>query len=167
MDIHFKEEQRFTQWWLWLILIPIGILPVVGIIKQLILGEDFGDKPMSDFGLIFFSFFAFSLLGLFLIMRLKTEIDQNEIRMSFIPFVKKRIKWTEIKKAEVLNYGFVGGWGIRFSSKFGTVYNIKGNKGLAIELRSGKRFVIGTQKETEMQNVIDQIRQVSPTENER
>ena len=45
--------------------------------------------------------------------------------MSFIPFVKKRIKWTEIKKAEVVNYGFVGGWGIRLSIEYGTVYNIR------------------------------------------
>jgi len=151
----FKEDQRFTQWWLWLILIPIGVLPVVGIFKQLILGEEFGDNPMSDFGLILFAVFVFALLGLFLMMRLKTEIDQNEIRMSFIPFVKKRIKWTEIKKAEVVNYGFVGGWGIRLSIEYGTVYNIRGNKGLAIELRNGKRFVIGTQKEKELSSIVE------------
>lgn len=157
MTTLFKEEQRFTQWWLWLILIPIGILPVVGIFKQLFLGEEFGNKPMSDFGLVFFAVFVFALLGLFLIMRLKTEIDQTEIRMSFFPFVKKRIKWTEIKKAEVLNYGFVGGWGIRLSFKYGTVYNIKGNKGLAIELRNGKRFVIGTQRETELRKIVEKV----------
>lgn len=156
MTTLFKEDQRFTQWWLWLILIPIGILPVVGIVQQLILGEEFGDNPMSDFGLILFAVFVFALLGLFLMMRLKTEIDQNEIRLSFFPFVKKSIKWTEIKKAEVVNYGFVGGWGIRLSFKYGTVYNIKGNKGLAIELRNGKRFVIGTQREEELRKIVEE-----------
>jgi hypothetical protein len=156
MTALFKEKQRFTQWWLWLILIPIGVLPVVGIFQQLILGEEFGDNPMSNFGLILFAVFVFALLGLFLMMRLKTEIDQNEIRMSFIPFVKKRIKWTEIKKAEVVNYGFVGGWGIRLSIEYGTVYNIKGNMGLAIELRNGKRFVIGTQREEELRKIVEE-----------
>lgn len=156
MTALFKEKQRFTQWWLWLILIPIVILPVVGIVQQLILGEEFGDNPMSDLGLILFAVFVFALLGLFLMMRLKTEIDQTEIRMSFIPFVKKRIKWSEIKKAEVLNYGFVGGWGIRLSFKYGTVYNIRGNKGLAIELRNGKRFVIGTQREEELKKIVEE-----------
>jgi hypothetical protein len=155
MNALFKEDQRFTQWWLWLILISIGILPVVGIVQQLILGEEFGDNPMSDFGLILFAVFVFALLGLFLMMRLKTEIDQTEVRMSFIPFVKKRIKWSEIKKAEVVNYGFVGGWGIRLSFKYGTVYNIKGNMGLAIELKNGKRFVIGTQKEKELGSIVE------------
>ena len=83
MKIEFKEEQKFTHWWLWLILIGIGILPIFGIYKQLILGEKFGDKPMSDFGLIIFCVFIFCLIAMFSFMRLKTEINQNEIRMVF------------------------------------------------------------------------------------
>ena len=155
MKTEFKEEQKFTQWWLWLILIPIGILPIFGIYKQLILGEQFGDKPMSDLRLIIFSVIIFLLIGLFLIMKLKTSIDKNGIQMSFFPFTKKRVEWNEIKNTKVLNYGFVGGWGILIRTKYGTVYNIKGNKGLAIELKSGKKFLIGTQKETELNNVVE------------
>lgn len=154
MKIEFKEEQKFTQWWLWLILIGIGLLPIYGIYKQLILGEQFGDNPMSDLGLIIFTVFVFGLIAMFWYMRMITEIDQNEIRMSFFPFVKKRVKWKEIKNAEVVNYGFVGGWGIRLCTKYGTVYNTKGNKGLAIELLNGKKFLIGTQKETELSEII-------------
>jgi len=152
MIIEFKEEQKFTQWWLWLILIPIGVLPVIGIYKQLITGERFGDKPMSDFGLIIFAIITFLLLGLFFVMKLKTSIDKNGIRMSFFPFVKKKVDWNELKNIKVVNYGFIGGWGIRLWTKYGTVYNIKGNKGLAIELKSGKKFLIGTQKESELSN---------------
>ena len=153
--IEFKEEQKFTQWWLWLILIGVGILPILGVYKQFILGEKFGDKPMSDLALIIFCVFTFGLIAMFGFMRLKTEIDQNEIRMSFFPFVKKRVNWNEIKNAEVVNYGFVGGWGIRLWTKYGTVYNMKGNKGLAIELHNGKKFLIGTQKETELKIIVD------------
>jgi hypothetical protein len=86
-------------------------------------------------------------------MRLKTEIDQNEIRMSFFPFVKKRVSWSEVESAEIVNYGFVGGWGIRLWTEFGTVYNTKGNKGLAIELFNGEKFLIGTQKENELDKI--------------
>ena len=57
-----KETQKFSQWWLWLILIGIGILPILGIYKQLIIGEKFGDKPMSDLGIIIFALFVFSLI---------------------------------------------------------------------------------------------------------
>ena len=157
MKFVFIEEQKFTQWWLWLILIPIGILPIFGIYKQLILGEQFIDKLMSDPELIIFSVFIFSLIGLFLIMKLKTSIDKNVIQMNFFPFKKKRVEWNEIKNTKVINYGFVGGWGIRLWTKYGTVYNMKGNKGLAIELKNGKKFLIGTQKETELRNVMEKM----------
>ena len=155
MKIEFIEEQKFTQWWLWLILIGIGILPIIGIYNQLILGEKFGDKPMSDLGLIIFCVFIFGLIAMFWFMRLKTEIDQNEIRMNFFPFVKKRINWKDVKNAKIVNYGFVGGWGIRLGTKYGTVYNTEGNKGLAIELLNGTKFLIGTQKETELNKIMD------------
>ena len=155
MKIEFKEEQKFTQWWLWLILIGIGILPIFGIYKQLILGEKLGNKTLSDLGLIIFCVFIFGLIAMFWVMRLKTEIDQNEIRMNFFPFVKKRVNWNEIKNIEIVNYGFVGGWGIRFSTKYGTVYNTKGNEGLAIELLNGKKFLIGTQKKAELNEIVE------------
>jgi hypothetical protein len=163
MKIEFKEEQSFTQWWLWLFLSGIGALPCYGIYKQLILGEKFGDKPMPDFGLILFSVFIYAILALFWRMRLKTEIDQKEIRWSFFPFTKKSVPWKDIKTAKTVNYGFVGGWGIRLGTKYGTVYNTKGNKGLAIELKNGRKFCIGTQKEDEMKRVVEKCCQPKVT----
>ena len=50
----------------------------------------------------------------------------------------------------MFDYGFVGGWGVRMWTKYGTVYNTKGSKGLLVELNNGKTFVIGTQKEDEL-----------------
>ncbi len=158
MNIQFKEEQKFTQWWLWILLIGIGILPIYGIYKQLILGEPYGDKPMSNVGLIILAVFIFALLAMFYFMRLKTEIDKYEIRMHFFPFVKKRINWTAIKSAEIIIYGFVGGWGIRLWTKYGTIYNVKGNIGLAIELLNGKKLLIGTQKEVELSEFLKKIK---------
>ncbi|MBL4710069.1 MAG: hypothetical protein JKY48_16690, partial [Flavobacteriales bacterium] len=156
--MEFKEEQKFTQWWLWIILIGIGILPIFGIYKQLIAGEKFGNNPLSDIELIFFAVFIFSLITMFWFMRLKTEIDKSGIKLNFSPFVKKQVSWKEIKSTKIVNYGFVGGWGIRLWTKYGTVYNIKGNKGLAIELVNGKKILIGTQKETELKKMINEIK---------
>lgn len=146
MNTKFIEQQKFTQWWLWLILTGIGLLPFFGIYKQLIVGEEFGSKPMSDIGLLIFSFFIFSFIALFWFMQLKTEIDENRIKIYFFPFIKKKVNWNEIKSVKVINYGFVGGWGIRLWTKYGTVYNIKGKSGLAIELKNGEKFLIGTKK---------------------
>jgi hypothetical protein len=157
MKATFKEEQKFTQWWLWLILISVGFLPALGIYKQIIVTEPFGDKPVSDIGLMIFAIFSFSLILLFALMKLKTAIDGNGIEIRFFPFVHKRINWVEIKKASIVDYGFVGGWGIRLWTSYGTVYNCKGNIGLAIELVNGKKYLIGTQKETEMGKILNQL----------
>ncbi len=157
MKTTFKEEQKFRQWWIWLIMASIGVIPVFGMYKQFILREPFGNNPMSDLGLIIFALFMFAFIGLFLAMKLKTTIDETGIQMRFVPFVKKKAAWSEIKKAEVINYGFVGGWGIRLWTKYGTVYNVKGNKGLAIELLNGKKFLIGTQKEAELTRIVKKL----------
>ncbi|NNE77136.1 MAG: DUF1705 domain-containing protein [Pricia sp.] len=154
MTSKFREAQQFTQWWLWLILLSVALIPIYGMYKQMVLGEQFGNNPMSDSGLILFACFVFGIICLFFYMRLITEIDQSGIQMNFVPFVKKKVAWKEVLSAQIVNYGFVGGWGIRLSTKYGTVYNIQGNKGLAIELQNGRKFLIGTQKETEMEEMV-------------
>jgi uncharacterized protein with PQ loop repeat len=154
MESEFKEKQKFTQWWLWLFLIGIGLFQVYGLFKQLIKGEDFGDKPMSDIGLIFFAILPFGVIILFWFMKLETEIDQKEIRIKFSPLVKKSVKWENVKSATVLNYKFVG-FGIRLFTTYGTVYNTKGNTGLAIELKNGEKILIGTQRGDEIAQIIE------------
>lgn len=157
-DIEFREEQKFTQWWLWLLLGGIGLLPVAGIYQQLILKKPFGNRPMSDSGLILFALFVFGLLALFWSMRLKTRIDRQGIRMNFFPFTGKQVGWNEVRKAEVVDYGFVGGWGIRTGTKYGTVYNTRGRVGLALELKNGKKFLIGTQRPDELTSFLKKAR---------
>ncbi len=154
MNIDFKEKQKFSQWWLWIILIGIGIIPIIGLYKQLILKQIFGDNPMSDFGLIVFSFFIFLIIGIFFLITLETRITNEGIQMKFIPFVQKRIRWDEIKNAELVKYGF-SGFGIRISLKYGTIYNIKGKNGLFIELKNGEKILIGTQKQNELKKIVN------------
>ena len=163
MKIVFKEEQRFTQWWLWLILIGLALLPILGMYQQLYLGKAFGNRPMSDTGLGLFALLTFCFVGFFWRMRLKTTIDQKEIRMQFFPFTKKQVPWETIKTVKVVNYGFVGGWGIRLGTKYGTVYNIKGKMGLAITLTNGKKFLIGTQKIEELERLLKKFQTSTPT----
>lgn len=157
MILEFKEEQKFSQWWIWLILLLVGIVPIYGIYKQLIMKEQFGDKPMSDIGLVIFALVTVGVIALFYYIRLKTDINKYEISFSFSPFTKKKIKWMDVKTAKVINYGFIGGYGIRLGTKYGTVYNISGKKGLFIELKSGKKLLIGTQRPNELSKITDRI----------
>jgi len=157
MITEFKEVQKFTQWWLWLIILGVATLPIYGIYKQLIIGEKFGTNPLSNNELILFSIFVFFLISLFWLIKLTTQINNDEIKIKFFPFLTKSIKWDTIKNAEIINYGFIG-WGIKIGTKYGTVYNTKGKVGLAIELNNGKKYLIGTQKEAELKKLINEIK---------
>lgn len=156
--MQFKEVQKFAPWVIWLIRgisIPIILLLLWGFIQQVLLGKPFGDKPGSDW--VFPVFFCFQL-GIWILferMQLKTEMDKEGVKMNFFPFSKKNIPWSSIQKAEIINYGFVGGWGVRMGTKYGTVYNTQGKEGLWVRLKDGSKFVIGTQRKGEMQKVLD------------
>ncbi len=154
MALLFKENQRFTQWWIWLILIITASLTAYVFIQQLILDNPVGSKPLPDAWVIFFSFVYVFVLLFFWVLELRTEIDNEEIRARLFPFLQHKFFWDEIKSAEVIEYKFVG-YGLRFSQNYGTVLNIKGNKGLAIELHSGAKFLIGTQDSDSLKASVD------------
>ena len=154
MKAAFTEEQKFNQWWLWLIINGICVIALYGAYKQIILGETFGSSPMSSAGIIAFVLFAFAFAGMFLWTRLSTKIDSETIEMNYVPFLSKSVKWEEVATASVVDYGFIGGWGIRFTKKYGKVYNTRGKMGLAIVLKNGDKFLIGTQKESELSDFV-------------
>jgi len=95
-------------------------------------------------------------IGFFWKMELRTNIDNERIKIIFFPFTNKEIKWEQIEQVKVINYGFVGGWGVRFGTKYGTIYNTSGRFGLALKLKNGKKLCIGTQNEKELNKLIQE-----------
>ena len=149
MNKTFKEEQKFRQLWLWGIILVLPIL-----LSIFVLTEHFGNHPMLIDELIFPLLFAWASVLLFWIVSLRTKIDRDGITVQFFPFRKKRISWGEVASADVLNYGFVGGYGIRMWTKYGTVYNVSGHMGLALQLKNGKKVCIGTQRAEELEKFL-------------
>ena len=133
MKINFEEKQKFNQCWLWFILIGLAVIAIYGVVQQIFFEVEFGSKPMSDIGIIIFATGVFGFVYFFRYMTLITNINEDGIKMQFVPFVKKEIKWDEQKSVKIVSYGFVG-YGIRLGSKYGTIYNINGNTGFEIEL---------------------------------
>ncbi|MBT8264505.1 MAG: hypothetical protein KJN75_04135, partial [Muriicola sp.] len=121
-SILYKETQRFTQWYIWVLLVGMLLIPVYGIIQQLVFKEPFGDNPMSDVGLVIFFFGMLAFCLLFRIIKLKTIVTKEKITAHFVPFFSKSFTSEEVAHAEIITYGFVG-YGIRFSKNYGTVYN--------------------------------------------
>jgi len=160
MNIFFKEKQKLSGWalgFISILLIPLGLLLLYGICQQFFLGEPFGDHPASNTILVVFFLFTLVLFVFFWALNLQTEIDETGIKIRFFIFVKRELKWAQIAKAEVLDYGFIGGWGIRLTQKYGTVYNTKGKIGIAIHLKSGKRLLVGTQRGLEIEKILKEV----------
>ena len=99
---------------------------------------------------------------LFLFLKLKTRIDEFGIHYHFFPFQLKHktISWDLIANCYVRKYeAFTeyGGWGMKFSffKKRGKCVTTKGNIGLQLELKNGKKLLIGTQRKNEIQSALE------------
>lgn len=160
----FEEEQRFIQGYWWLLLGLLTAIPFVGIFRQIILGIPFGNNPMPDVGLIIFAVSMVLMLLFFSMLKLKTTITDEGIKARFFPLANKFWSWEEIEEAELIDYGFVGGWGIRYGTKHGTVYNVNGSKGLAVRLKNGNKVVIGTQEPELLKQALREHKRIPPVD---
>src|SRR5690606_21413521 len=149
----FKEKQRFHQWWLYAIFIPVLAVLITGIYKN----SD-GFTNFHSPGLVLSLVAAVIPMLLIIYMQLETRIDNEGITAKFIPlgFTKKFFAWNEIEKCFIRKYkplSEYGGYGIRHMGRK-KAYNISGNIGIQIVTRDKKTFLIGTRKPEEAQAVI-------------
>lgn len=152
--LFFGENQRFSQWWLWLLLMVV----ISNLVREFINGT------AEEKDALFFSALTLTLTSvLFGIMKLETTIDINGISVRFFPFhlKKKHFNWDQLENCYLRSYKPImeyGGWGIRktFSGK-GTAYNVKGKVGLQLVFKNGDRLLIGTQKAEEMNEVLKSL----------
>lgn len=149
----YRERQKFNQWWLFLIIFGILGLALWGVIQQLVFDIPFGNNPAPDLVLIGFLLVAILLCYLLFTTTLTTKIDTDNALIKF-GFLKKEIPMDRIKSVEVIDYGFVGGWGYRISKEYGTIYSVSGSKGLYFVLKNGQKFVAGTQNGKELKQFI-------------
>ncbi|MRI00386.1 hypothetical protein GH721_07520 [Kriegella sp. EG-1] len=152
----FNETQRFNQWWLWLLLLAILGLVIYQSYHHF---SNFEESVKNSVGLIIGIFTIVPVILLFVSMRLITAIDEVGIHYQFIPFQfsKKTIRWSEIIECYIRKYKPIseyGGWGFRGTFSKNKAYNVRGNKGIQIELKTKEKILIGTQNEKEVEQVI-------------
>lgn len=156
----FYEKQRFDQWWIQLI--NFSILGILGyFLYRWFFLKEAVDKVAADdsYGQLIVIVVLLLSFGLIYLFQLKTRIDEKGIHYRFIPFhfSEKTIYWRDMAHCHTRKYSPIreyGGWGLRISSKHGMAYNIKGNQGIQIALKTGKKLLIGTQRPVEAQDVI-------------
>jgi hypothetical protein len=164
--ILFNEQQRFKQWWLWLILLAINATLLFGLYKQLFSEGRFGDQAMEGSSLLIASGIALALSVLFFCFRLDTRIDEEGISVRFFPFhlSYRHYSWESISNAAVREYNPVseyGGWGLRFGM-FGKAYNISGNYGLQLIFPDRQNLLIGTGKPEKLKKALENINPPKP-----
>lgn len=156
----FKEEQRFRQLWL-IILLIICALTTVGIaLSSYIKTPDSISilELLSEISIILLVF------GIIFLFKLTTRIDEKGIHYKFFPFhwSFKIIKWSEIDNAYVRTYNALkeyGGWGLKGTANWNTsskgkAINVSGNLGIQLKLKNGKNLLIGTQKQENAKSVL-------------
>ena len=159
-EIQFKEKQQFTQWWVWAILIGVNSIFIYGVFKQVVGGSQFGDKPISNLGLLIVTGIIILFTFLFFNFRLDTKINREGIYVRFFPFHLsfQHYSWEKIKKSYVRKYNPVfeyGGWGFRFGLLGkGRAFNMSGNYGLQLKFVDNKELLIGTNKPDELKKTL-------------
>ena len=87
---------------------------------------------------------------------LTIEVTGDELRWRFGPgIIAKRALLAEITAVKMVQTGFMQGWGIHFT-RYGWLYNVSGRSAVAITLRSGKRFALGTDEPEALRAIIQQ-----------
>lgn len=158
----FTEEQSFTQWWIWVLLIAA----LAGI------SAAFYTNYQATTEYILSMTFGYGITVIVMVfigtMKLKSRIDERGVSFKFWPiFMKeKHFAWQEIEKAEVIQYSPIqdyGGWGYRFTfGNKGKAVNVRGNMGLKLHFKKGKPFLIGTQKAEELKAILKQYHPTKP-----
>lgn len=155
----FKEEQRFTQLWLIVLMAVSLVVPFAILIKEYL--KEKSSLTTTD---LIIALVLLSASGLLIFaFKLTTRIDERGIHYQFFPFhfKLKLISWDEITNAYVRIYdpiGEYGGWGLKggalWNSKKGKAINVSGDVGIQLELTNGKKLLIGTQQKTDAENVL-------------
>ncbi len=154
----YTESQKFNQLWLKLAI----IIPLIIGVSGLLWAEPKAEQTTTNL------IISFAVLGaisaLFYLSKLDTRIDEKGITLRFFPFQRYYyfVGWDEIEEAYIRQYKPImeyGGWGLRYTFRNGKAYNVRGNKGLQLLLKSGKKFLIGTQNETGMQSYLQELKE--------
>lgn len=161
--ILYSEKQSFKAWWIWAIIITLHILVLIVLFYQYIMNVPVGSNPLPNSALLFVEILILFFTCLFLILKLETRIHNNGISVRFYPFQLQfnYFAWEDILYFNIKEYSAIkdyGGWGIRKSLNWkNTAYIVGGKKGLELQLKNGRRVLIGTQKPEKINNLLEQL----------
>jgi len=155
----FKEEQRFTQTWIIVLVMSGAIIPLFIILDEYLKN----DTAYSTWEWVLILGLTLLAPAIIFVFKLYTRIDESGIHYKYFPFHFrfKTIPWEDIAKAYVRTYDAIseyGGWGLKggvfWKKSKGTAINVSGDIGIQLELKNGKKILIGTNLEEDARMVL-------------
>jgi hypothetical protein len=149
----FVEEQRFRQWWLWLlvVLVSAGLILGFGLLYL-------RSRTITAFIPMAVGTIPVALMILFYSTRLVVRVDVDGVHVRFWPFSRLDVPHHRIVNVEATDYdpvGEFGGWGIKGpAGRWGWCYTVSGRRGVRIELENRHRLLIGSQRADELAEAI-------------
>ena len=158
----FREVQKFSSWvFVFISSILVFSIVLVAVIAKLETAKGNSSPPLLPH--IVAIAVPLAALVLFLLTRLETEVRRDGLHVRFFPFHIRFKKFTadDLKEYYTRRYSPLaeyGGWGIRYGLfGVGKAYNAKGNLGVQLIFKNGKRLLIGSQKPDELVQAISSL----------
>jgi hypothetical protein len=136
----YHEEQRFRQWWVWLLVVAVAAIQWWALVQQIILGQPLGDNPLPDWA-------AWVLW-----------VTADQVVIRYRPLTRRSISLADIQQATARTYKPIaeyGGWGLKGWSSRNIAYNVSGHQGVQLVLRDGRRVMLGSQRAEELAQAIE------------
>jgi hypothetical protein len=166
--ILFEETQAMRAVWTKVLIALITAFLWFGMIQQEVFNKPFGSNPAPDVVLVI----IWVLIGIFLpvfffTLRLYTAVYSDRIELRFTPFAiyRREIRIDEIVSFQNRVYKPLkeyGGWGIRIGFRKRAV-SMSGHRGVELVLKSGRKFMIGSQRPDELYTAIQKAMSQSTT----
>jgi len=147
----FAERQWLVRHWWPLLLLPALLVPLV-----MWLAPKHGTPP---------GWWVFALFGLVmalvagLVLDVRLDATGAYYRLLPLQWRWQHVAWPEVARAYLRRYDPLseyGGWGIKGTAR-NRAYNIANDEGLQLELRDGRRVLLGTQRPTELAQALAQL----------
>lgn len=123
---------------------------------------NFSAEESDWIGMLILSSVIVSILPLLLLASVHLRIEKEGVFIRYFPFHFRPLffNWSEIEHFELRKYNPLsefGGWGIK-GTKNNRAYNVSGDMGLQITLKSGRKLLVGTANPKKMEVALLEIR---------
>lgn len=144
----FTERQRAGPWW-------AGVLVGVAAVGAWIgaVGIWAGSAGSGVGAVVLVVVVGLGLPIGFATIRLDVTVDEDAVRVRLFPLMRRTIPLGDIAAVEARRYRPVreyGGWGIKGWSTRKIAYNLRGDEGVDLTLRNGRRVLLGSQRPAEL-----------------